>query len=76
MDLITSVIAGFVVFTNFGGLAYMLRTTVDKVAKSGRLRLPVGVAVWEGWEGSKVWVGGWVESRRGLRGRKGVWWEG
>jgi hypothetical protein len=68
MDLITSVIAGFVVFTNFGGLAYTLRTTVDKVAKSGRLRLPVGEGVggWGAGEGEGV----------GAKGRKGVWREG
>ena len=35
MDLITSVIAGFVVFTTFGGMAHTIGTTVDKVAKSG-----------------------------------------
>ncbi|XP_070206673.1 sodium- and chloride-dependent neutral and basic amino acid transporter B(0+)-like isoform X2 [Littorina saxatilis] len=35
MDLVTSVIAGFVVFTTFGGMAKTIGTTVDKVAKSG-----------------------------------------
>ncbi|KAL8571105.1 hypothetical protein ACOMHN_010566 [Nucella lapillus] len=35
MDLVTSVIAGFVVFTTFGGMAKSVGTTVDKVAKSG-----------------------------------------
>ena len=37
MDLVTSVIAGFVVFTTFGGMAKSIGTTVDKVAKSGGL---------------------------------------
>ncbi|KAL8571123.1 hypothetical protein ACOMHN_010584 [Nucella lapillus] len=35
MDLVTSMIAGFVVFTTFGGMAKSAGTTVDKVAKSG-----------------------------------------
>ncbi|GFR96018.1 transporter [Elysia marginata] len=33
MDLVTSIIAGFVVFTTFGGMAHKIGTTVDKVAK-------------------------------------------
>lgn len=37
MDLVTSVIAGFVVFTTFGGMATTIGTTVDKVAKAGEM---------------------------------------
>jgi len=35
MDLVTSIIAGFVVFTTFGGMAKSVGTTVDKVASGG-----------------------------------------
>lgn len=35
MDLVTSIIAGFVVFTTFGGMAHKIGTTVEEVAKGG-----------------------------------------
>ncbi|GFO21963.1 hypothetical protein PoB_004846800 [Plakobranchus ocellatus] len=35
MDLVTSVIAGFVVFTTLGGMAKTIGSTVDQVAKGG-----------------------------------------
>jgi hypothetical protein len=35
MDLLTSVIAGFVIFTTFGGLAKKTGLNVDEVAKGG-----------------------------------------
>ena len=36
MDLVTSIIAGFVVFTTFGGMAKKIGSTVEDVAKGGR----------------------------------------
>lgn len=35
MDLLTSVIAGFVIFTTFGGLAKKTGLKVDEVARGG-----------------------------------------
>ncbi|KAK3799770.1 hypothetical protein RRG08_025385 [Elysia crispata] len=35
MDLVTSIIAGFVVFTTFGGMAKKIGSTVEDVAKGG-----------------------------------------
>ncbi|XP_041377521.1 sodium- and chloride-dependent glycine transporter 2-like isoform X2 [Gigantopelta aegis] len=35
MDLVTSIIAGFVIFTTFGGMAHKAGTTVAEVAKAG-----------------------------------------
>ena len=35
MDLVTSIIAGFVIFTTFGGLAKKTGLKVDEVAKGG-----------------------------------------
>ena len=39
MDVVTSLIAGFVIFTTFGGMAKQLGVDVADVAKSGLLVL-------------------------------------
>ena len=39
MDLVTSIIAGFVIFTTFGGLAKKTGLKVSEVARGGKYRL-------------------------------------
>lgn len=37
MDVVTSLIAGFVIFTTFGGMAKKIGVEVKDVAKSGKI---------------------------------------
>lgn len=37
MDVVTSLIAGFVIFTTFGGMAKKIGVEVQDVAKSGKI---------------------------------------
>jgi hypothetical protein len=38
MDVVTSLIAGFVIFTTFGGMAKKIGVNVEDVAKSGKAK--------------------------------------
>lgn len=43
MDVVTSLIAGFVIFTTFGGMAKKIGVEVKDVAKSGKIMLPTSL---------------------------------
>lgn len=45
MDVVTSLIAGFVIFTTFGGMAKKIGVEVKDVAKSGKIMLPTCICL-------------------------------